>query len=149
MRHRPCPVPGEPPLGGMIGFMMSGDLELHTMGEIIAYFSAGTHRDELDGSHLYQWPDQDDSEAVTVGTTFYVLPPPMIDDETNEPAWASSDPGVAALAERLGLRFGYLGEYLSDTLQLVRDCVPDASPERIAEAFDYYLKRDTWPDWLE
>jgi hypothetical protein len=129
--------------------MMRGDLELHTLGEIIAYFRDGAHKDELDGSHLYIWPDSDDPEAaMTVDTTCYVMPPPKIGDETDEPVWTGYGPGVVALAANLNLGFGYCGEYLADTLGLVYECEPDASPERVVEAFDHYLKRDTWPDWL-
>ncbi len=77
----------------------------------------------------------------------YVLPLPEYDADDRSD-WDAIGPETAELVSRLGLDDGFVGQHLTDTLFLIRERASDASSERVAEAFDYYLTYDTWPDWL-
>jgi len=127
-------------------------LEPHTLRQIVEHFTPEHRHDELDGSTLVQWPDDD---TLTPKSTFYVLPnpPPVVGEDGEDgtdPDWQALGPEIAAIAEA---RFdpwiwGYLGHHLVGTIELVQDVAPGSSSETTAEAFIYYLERDTWPDWL-
>lgn len=127
--------------------MLRGDLQPHSLAEIIAYYADGTHDDELHESDLHK-EAVEGADSIDANTRFYVMPVPDIGDD-DRPDWTTCAPEIAEFASSAQLGFGYLGEYLADTLWLIRDRAPGSTLDRIAEAFSYYLSEDTWPDWLE
>lgn len=126
---------------------MSFELKPYTFAEIVAVFRDGSRDKELDSHALHEWPQLDSSAEYTAETTFYLLPIPDYSDE-GEALWEAEGEEVHDLVSRLGFNDGFLGQHLTDTLSLIREQAPESSIEQIADAFSYYLHRDTWPDWL-
>ncbi|MCL2652564.1 MAG: hypothetical protein FWD63_02080 [Propionibacteriaceae bacterium] len=113
---------------------LSGGLRQYTLVEILDYYGAGTHNDELDSAKLFP----EDDGPYTLESRFFVLP---------DWQW-TGDAEVAAFADSNSLQVDccYLGEQLTDVIGLARQQVGSPTRQQLVDAYNYYLEMDDFLD---